>query len=174
LSAVLDCLFDIFAATIHIGGRCIIRNLRTRHAMLTGTVRKVAVISGVARFFIGAWAEKSKWSPVIEIVNFKKIAFAEFPYIWLKNVTFVECRKPFSLKIFIFPPIEICRPERLHHSPPRLPSQLLPWLSISHIVFSWSPVRTLAIRHVLREKRRLYVELLGVVLPSWAYDRGSL
>jgi len=33
LSAVLDCLFDIFAATLHIGGRSFIRNLRTRHAV---------------------------------------------------------------------------------------------------------------------------------------------
>ena len=50
--AVLDCLFDIFAATVHIGGRCSIRNLRTRHAMVRGTVTKVAVISGVARFLL--------------------------------------------------------------------------------------------------------------------------
>ena len=37
LSAVHDCLFNIFAATLHIGGRSSIRNLRTRHAMLPGT-----------------------------------------------------------------------------------------------------------------------------------------
>ena len=37
LSAVRDCLFNIFAATVHIGGRSSIRNLRTRHAVLTGT-----------------------------------------------------------------------------------------------------------------------------------------
>jgi len=36
-SAVLDCLFNIFAATLHIGGRSSIRNLRTRHAVVTGT-----------------------------------------------------------------------------------------------------------------------------------------
>jgi len=30
LSAVRDCLFNIFAATLHIGGRSSIRNLRTR------------------------------------------------------------------------------------------------------------------------------------------------
>ena len=34
LSAVRDCLFNILAA---IGGRSSIRNLRTRHAVLTGT-----------------------------------------------------------------------------------------------------------------------------------------
>ena len=36
-SAVRDCLFNIFAATLHIGGRSSIRNLRTRHAVVTGT-----------------------------------------------------------------------------------------------------------------------------------------
>ena len=37
LSAVRDCLFNIFAATLHFGGRSSIRNLRTRHAVVTGT-----------------------------------------------------------------------------------------------------------------------------------------
>jgi len=37
LSAVCDCLFNIFAATLHNGGRSSIRNLRTRHAVVTGT-----------------------------------------------------------------------------------------------------------------------------------------
>jgi len=36
-SAVPGCLFNIFAATLHIGGRSSIRNLRTRHAVVTGT-----------------------------------------------------------------------------------------------------------------------------------------
>jgi hypothetical protein len=37
LSAVHDCLFYISAATLHIGGHSSIRNLRTCHAMMTGT-----------------------------------------------------------------------------------------------------------------------------------------
>ena len=37
LSAVRECLFNIFPATLHIGGRSFIRNLRTRHAAVTGT-----------------------------------------------------------------------------------------------------------------------------------------
>ena len=37
LSAVHDCLFNLFAATLHIGGCSSIRNLRTRHAVVTGT-----------------------------------------------------------------------------------------------------------------------------------------
>jgi len=36
-SAVRDCLFNSFAGTLHIGGRSSIRNLRTRHAVVTGT-----------------------------------------------------------------------------------------------------------------------------------------
>ena len=36
LSAAHDCLFNIPAATLHIGGRSSIRNLRTCHVMLTG------------------------------------------------------------------------------------------------------------------------------------------
>ena len=36
LSAVRDCLFNLFAATLHIGSRSSIRNLRTRHAVVTG------------------------------------------------------------------------------------------------------------------------------------------
>jgi len=37
MSAVLDCLFNISEATFHTGGRSSIRNLRTRHAVVTGT-----------------------------------------------------------------------------------------------------------------------------------------
>ena len=36
-SAVRDCLFNLFASTLLIGGRSSIRNLRTRHAVVTGT-----------------------------------------------------------------------------------------------------------------------------------------
>ena len=35
--AVRDCLFNIFTAPLHIGGRSSIRNLRTRRAVVTGT-----------------------------------------------------------------------------------------------------------------------------------------
>jgi len=37
LSAVGDCLNNIFAATLHNGGRTTIRNKRTRHSPVTGT-----------------------------------------------------------------------------------------------------------------------------------------
>jgi len=36
LSAVRDCLFNIFAAIIHIRGRSPLRNLRARHDVVTG------------------------------------------------------------------------------------------------------------------------------------------
>jgi hypothetical protein len=35
--AVCGCLFNLFTATIHIAGRSCNRNLRTRHAVVTGT-----------------------------------------------------------------------------------------------------------------------------------------
>jgi len=35
-SDVRGCLFNLFTATLHIGGRSSIRNLRTRHAVVTG------------------------------------------------------------------------------------------------------------------------------------------
>jgi len=35
--AFRDCLFYIFEATLHFGGRSSIRNLRPRHAVVTGT-----------------------------------------------------------------------------------------------------------------------------------------
>jgi len=37
LSAARDCLFDIFAVTLHIGRRSSIRDPRTRHVVVTGT-----------------------------------------------------------------------------------------------------------------------------------------
>jgi len=37
LSVTRDWLFNTFAATLHTGGRSSIRNLRTRHAVVTGT-----------------------------------------------------------------------------------------------------------------------------------------
>ena len=37
LSAIRDYLFNIFAATLHVRGLSFIRNLRTRHGVVTGT-----------------------------------------------------------------------------------------------------------------------------------------
>ena len=46
-SAVRDCLFNLFAATLHIGGLFYIRNLRTCHDVVTGTHKH-----GVLDFFL--------------------------------------------------------------------------------------------------------------------------
>ena len=40
MSAVRDCLFNIFAATLHIGSRSSIHDLRTRYAVVTGSLRE--------------------------------------------------------------------------------------------------------------------------------------
>jgi len=46
LSAVRDCLFNVFAATLHIGGHSFIRNLRTRRAVVRGAHRsRTAILS---------------------------------------------------------------------------------------------------------------------------------
>jgi len=52
LSTVGDCLFNIFAATLHAAGHSSIRNLRTRHAVVTTThlSRFTAVIT--AHYFL--------------------------------------------------------------------------------------------------------------------------
>ena len=52
LSAVRDCLFNIFAATLYIGGRSSIRNRRTRHALVTGTHLSQLTIHTVMNIFL--------------------------------------------------------------------------------------------------------------------------
>jgi len=49
--AVRDCLFNLFAANLLIGGRFSIRNLRTRHAMVTGT-HYMGLIPSLPKIFI--------------------------------------------------------------------------------------------------------------------------
>jgi hypothetical protein len=56
LSAVCDCLFHVFAATLHIGGRSSVHNLRKHHAMVMDPL----IISGqnfaiVYKYFSTAW-----------------------------------------------------------------------------------------------------------------------
>jgi hypothetical protein len=56
LSAVRYCLFNIFAATLRNGGRSSIRNLRTRHAVVTGThLSRHPVV----------YRKKNKFSPMV-------------------------------------------------------------------------------------------------------------
>jgi len=56
LSAVRGCLFHIFTATLHIGGRSSIRNLRTCHAMVTGT--HLPVVDKILQLFISTSVPK--------------------------------------------------------------------------------------------------------------------
>jgi len=51
LSAAPHCLFNIFAAALHTGGRSSIRNMKTRHAAATATqITTVEQIQGVNKF----------------------------------------------------------------------------------------------------------------------------
>jgi hypothetical protein len=54
-----DCLFNIFAATVHIGGRSSIRNLRTLHAVVTGTHLQHGVTKLIVAFRNFAKAHKN-------------------------------------------------------------------------------------------------------------------
>jgi hypothetical protein len=54
LSAGRDCLFNIFAAALHIGGRSSIRNLRTRHDVVTCECVNAA--------FPKLWSADHRWS----------------------------------------------------------------------------------------------------------------
>jgi len=52
LSAVLNRLFNIFAATPHTGSRSSIRNLRTRHAVVTETHLSRITRFNVKKFYV--------------------------------------------------------------------------------------------------------------------------
>jgi len=52
LSAVSDCLFNNFADTLQIVGRSSIRNLRTRHAVVTGTNSSWVLVDRIYLFGI--------------------------------------------------------------------------------------------------------------------------
>jgi len=67
LSAVSDCMFSIFAATLHTGSRSSIRNLKMRHAVVTGTHLSplTAVITAhyafdVENYSYGEYKQKNK------------------------------------------------------------------------------------------------------------------
>ena len=64
LSAVSDCLFNTFTATLHIGSCSSIRNLRTSHAMVTGThLSCTATIAGKLVSILIFFYLHSFWSP---------------------------------------------------------------------------------------------------------------
>ena len=61
LSAVCVCLFNIFAGTLPIGGRSSIHNLRTRHAVVTGTHSSWSVVDHCLILYI--WSLTKRWRP---------------------------------------------------------------------------------------------------------------
>ena len=82
LSAVRDCLFNILLANLYIGGRYSNRNLRTRHAVVTGThLTRVKQVTGLKHFEV----------PILR--NIKQYARAQRPK------TYSECSPRESAKI---------------------------------------------------------------------------
>ena len=71
LSAVRDCLFNIFAATLHIEGHSSIRNLRTHRAVVTGT----HLLRTVVCIWPYLWYSSS--SPLVFILNACKTAHSD-------------------------------------------------------------------------------------------------
>ena len=68
-SAVRGCLFNLFTATLNIGGRSSIRNLRTRHAVVTSIKMDLQEV-GEGR---GDWMElaqdRDRWRALVGTVR---------------------------------------------------------------------------------------------------------
>jgi len=70
LSAVRDCLFNIFAATLHIEGRSSIRNRRMRHAVVAGT--------RLSRKFKSPWKLDRTRSATVQIIPYRRRSRAQY------------------------------------------------------------------------------------------------
>jgi hypothetical protein len=70
LSVAHDCLFKLFAATLHIGDRSSIRNMRTCHALVTGS-------------------HLSRWDPTLQIFYNKVVIVKKYINIKIKNPYYV-------------------------------------------------------------------------------------
>jgi hypothetical protein len=78
--------------------------------MYVSAFTEVCLFSGVAGL-LDIRVEQKRWQPLTENKNFKKKSqlFIKFPFIFHKNLKFVERRNSkFFLKIFNFPPIGPC------------------------------------------------------------------
>ena len=73
LSAVRDCLFDLFATTLHIGGRSSIRNLRTHHAVVTGTHKHRPKLHSLIFILYGISSFKLIYSLILFCITLNKI-----------------------------------------------------------------------------------------------------
>ena len=93
-SAVRDCLFNLFAATLLIGGRSSIRNLRTRHAVVTGT-------------HYMAWVNTYKWGCLMQMTGI--VQTIDVPNVIPINVSVMQISfgwnpiSPLSFGIFFQP-----------------------------------------------------------------------
>ena len=69
LLAICDCLFNIFTATLHIRGRSSIYNLRTHHAVVTGShlSQKLqwVVCKNIVRVTLPQNKVPDKWTPTV-------------------------------------------------------------------------------------------------------------
>ena len=97
MSAVLDSLFNTFAATLHTGGRSSFRNLRTRHAVVTATQLSWKYICATPHFSrprltnllhpYPKWhAEMFPWHPALFSSQFFKFVFLDQFLEIVKNV----------------------------------------------------------------------------------------
>jgi len=78
LSAVRDCLFNIFAATLHIGGRSSIHNLRTRNAVVTRAhLSRIDYEVNISDLFIVYCSEK---------VGHNQRCHCSYPYYWITGL----------------------------------------------------------------------------------------
>jgi len=72
LSAVRDRLFNIFTATLHTAGRSSFRNLRTRHAVLTGTGLEVGCGS---MEWIDLAQDRDRWGAQLRVHKMREIFY---------------------------------------------------------------------------------------------------
>ena len=83
LSDFRDCFFNIFAAALHIGGRSSTRNLRMRHAVVTGThlsrVIIIIIFNVCIRLFIYSSAGLVI-GPVLQSLQFNNLNWMKLKY----------------------------------------------------------------------------------------------
>ena len=134
LSAVRDFLFNIFAPTLHVGGRSSILNLRTRHAVVVGTflsqvwsglVRKISLprtFHPVANHYTG-WATRAtvlilasaKWGfSSVLVVTYCNVFKLRGIFSQLPLVIKIQIKSNYSGKCSLFSPVKCSHPQLLH------------------------------------------------------------
>ena len=86
LSAVRDCLFNLFAATLHIGGRSSTRNLRTLHAVVTGTHLSHGCLMSYIRYYHNLVYISERNSHLVEITTYlHDVEFSRSLWVCIKS-----------------------------------------------------------------------------------------